>query len=792
MSLLTIDEALGLAREHLQAGRPREAEAICRAILQAEPGEFEAHRFLGVIFCSIGQPVQAEAHLRNALACRPDSAETHLGLCVVYASQGRFVEAEQAARMALSHRPDFAEAENNLGGALQGQDLLDEAAAAFRRALAMRPEFPQAEYNLGFVLQAKEDWDEAARAYERALALQPDMPEAENNLGLVRQMQGNMKGAVEIYRRALQRRPINARAAYNLGLALQSLGCLDEAIDAYRMALANQPDLQVAANNLGSALQDRGRLDEAIEAYRRALTIQPDFAEAENNMGNAFKLQGRTLEAIAAFRRALAIKPDYHEAESNLGLAFHATGRLEEATDAYRRALELNDVFAEAQNNLGNALLAQGEHDAAVRAYHRALELRPGYVAAHSNLLMCSQYQDDATATSLARAHGEFDERHTTSYRESWAPWDVDRDPDRPLRLGFVSPDLRKHPVGFLVVRALENLDPTAFESVCYYSRADHDELSERIMAVAGEWHDVLGEANDALAARIREDRIDILFDLSGHTSDHRLQLFARKPAPIQVTWAGYVGTTGLAAMDYLIADRYHVPPGTEGDYREKVLRMPDGYACYDPPDEAPGVGPLPALKEGHVTFASFNNVSKLTPRVIALWARVNRRVPGSRLLLISPGLNGLRARDWIRDEFAAAGGDPERLDIRGSLVRPKLLAAYQLVDVALDPFPYSGGVTTCEALWMGVPVVTCPGATFASRHSLSHLSNVGLTETIARDHDDYVEIAARLADDLPHLADLRAGLRPRMAASPLCDGPRFARNLEPILRDAWRRWCRS
>jgi predicted O-linked N-acetylglucosamine transferase (SPINDLY family) len=792
MAVMTIDEALGLAREHIHAGRAAEGAEVCRAILEGAPEEAEAHRLLGLLACSAGKLALAESHVRTALEYREDFAEAHLALCMIFAAQRRYVESEACARQALAIRPDFAEAENNLGGALQGQGRFDEAVAAFRRALGLRENFSQAAYNLGFVLQNQEHWEEAAEAYERALELRPGLAEAENNLGFVRHNQGRMKEAVEAYRRALEIQPRNPRSAYNLGISLQALGCVDEAIEAYRRALDSQPDLHDAANNLGSALYDRGDLDGAVNAYHHALTVQPAFAEAENNLGNALKAQGKVKEAIAAFRRALDLKPEYAEAASNLGLAFHATGRLEEATEAYRKALAVREEFAEAENNLGNALLAQGDHEGARSAYHRALALRPSYVAAHSNLLMCEQYQPGATLASLARAHAEWDERHATAQRECWKPWDLERDSERPLRLGFVSPDLRHHPVGFFLIRVLENLDPRQFESVCYYSRTERDDYTRRLAAAATEWHDVLGVANDALAERIRADRIDILFDMSGHTGDHRLQLFARRPAPIQITWIGYVGTTGLAAMDYLIADRFHVPPGAEVHYREKVLRMPDGYVCFETPAEAPDVGPLPALERGYVTFGSFNNVSKLSNDVISLWAQIIRRVPGARLVLLSPALNGRSTRQRVGDAFLAAGGTEEQLELRGTVLRPQLLAAYNGIDVALDPFPYSGGVTTCEALWMGVPVVTCPGETFASRHSLSHLSNAGLTETVAQDRSDYIERAVRLAGDLPHLAALRAGLRDQMARSPLCDGERFTRNLMTQLRNVWRQWCRQ
>ncbi len=294
--------------------------------------------------------------------------------------------------------------------------------------------------------------------------------------------------------------------------------------------------------------------------------------------------------------------------------------------------------------------------------------------------------------------------------------------------------------------------------------------------------------SDQRLAEQIRADRIDILFDLAGHTAHNRLLVFARKPAPIQVTWAGYVGTTGLATMDYLLADRYEVPPGAERHYQERVLRMPDGYVCYDPPAYAPAVTPLPALDHGQATFACFNNPAKVTPQVVRVWATILRRLPGARLVLKFKGWNDRCVVRRFAELFAAQGIDSGRLEFLGPSPHIELLAEYGRIDLVLDPFPYSGGLTTCEALWMGVPVITWPGETIAGRHSLSHLSSVGLTETIARDVDEYVEVAVALAGDLPRLAMLRTGLRQRMAASPLCDGNRFAMNLMSLLHDVWQR----
>jgi predicted O-linked N-acetylglucosamine transferase (SPINDLY family) len=300
----------------------------------------------------------------------------------------------------------------------------------------------------------------------------------------------------------------------------------------------------------------------------------------------------------------------------------------------------------------------------------------------------------------------------------------------------------------------------------------------------------VIGLNHEQLAAQIRADRIDILFDLAGHTAGNRLLVFARKPAPIQVTWAGYVGTTGLAAMDYILADRYEIPPQSEMYYCERVLRMPDGYVCYDPPAYAPPVSPLPAQEKGYVTFAAFHNPAKITPQVVEVWAQVLNRLPRARLVLKYLGMDDPSVVGRLADLFAGQGIDKARLEFLGYSPHGEALAQYQRIDVALDTFPYNGGLTTCEAIWMGVPVVTCPGETFASRHSLSHLSNVGLTETIAGDLEEYVELAATLAGDLRRLAALRAGLRDRMASSPLCDGKRFAENFAEVLRGVWRHWC--
>ena len=821
--MATISEALAMAVEHHQAGRFEAAEQIYRQILAVEPAQADAWHLLGVVAAQTGRPELAVEHIRRAIALSGNQAAFHANLANVLKRKGKLDDAVACYRRALELQPDYAEAHNNLGNALKGQGHLDEAAVCFRRALELQPDYAKAHNNLALVFQEQGHLDEAVACCRRALKLQPDMAEAHNNLGVALlgqrkldeavachrralelvpdypealanlgnalQDQGKLDEAVACYRRALELQPHFAGAHNNLGFALQQQGRLDEAVACYCRAVQRKPNYPEALNNLGATLQRQRKLDDAVACYRRAVELKPDMAEAHYNLSNAFRTQGYLDEAIASSRRALVLKPDMAEAHNNLGLALQEQGKLDEALASCRRAVELKPDFVDAHSNLGNVLKDQGKVDQAIACYRRALELQPHFADVHSNLLVTLQYQAGVTSSELAAAHAEYDRLHARPLRTAWPPHANVRDPERMLRVGFVSPDFGRHPVGYFLIRCLENFDRGQCETVCYSDRVILDDLTARLRAAAALWRDVGGSSDEQLAAAILADRIDILFDLAGHTARNRLPVFARKPAPLQVTWAGYMGTTGLTAIDYILADRHEIPPGAEAHYCEQVLRMPDGYVCYDPPGYAPPVSPLPALAAGCVTFGCFNNPTKIGARVIEVWAEILRRLPQSRLVLKYKGLNDLSVAAGVAAEFAGHGIDPQRVACLGRSPHAELLAEYHRVDLALDPFPYNGGLTTCEALWMGVPVITCPGETFAGRHSLSHLANVGLTETVARDLDEYVALAVSWAGDLPRLAALRGGLRQRMAASPLCDGRRFAANLTTVLRDIWRQW---
>jgi len=662
---------------------------------------------------------------------------------------------------------------------------LDLAAEIYRRIIAVEPDTAEAIHLLGVASHQQGRHEAATEHIRRAIHLDPGQASFHNNLGEAYRALGQQAEAAACFRRAIELKPDYALAHYNLGSLLQEQGNVGEAIAAHQRAIGLNPGLPKAPYNRGLALQSRGKHDAAIACYQQAIAIRPDYVDAHINLGALWQRRGDLDRAIACYSRAAELKPDDAGTHNNLGTLYYEQGKVDEAVACYRRAIELRPSWSGPRNNLGVVWKDQGLLDEAVASFRQALDLNPDDAQTHSNLLDALQYRPEVTLAELAAAHAEYEQRHAAPLYAS-PPQVLDRDPRRPLRLGFVSADLGRHPVGYFLIRALENLDRRHFHVTCYSDRDMSDDMTGRFRAVAATWRDSSGVPDEQLARQIREDRIDILFDLAGHTAHSRLLVFARKPAPVAITWLGYVGTTGLRTIDYLLADRHEVPVESESYYCERVLRLPEGYVCYDPPAHSPPVGPLPALTATRFTLASFNNPAKITAEVVRVWSKILQRLPRSRLVLKYRRLNSRGTQSRLRELFGAQGISAERVELMGWSPQPELLSWYGQVDLALDTFPYSGGLTTCEALWMGVPVVTCPGETFASRHSLSHLTTVGLTETIARDLDEYVELAVALAEGLPRLAAIRAGLRQRVAASPLCDGPRFAADFSSILRQTW------
>lgn len=522
-----------------------------------------------------------------------------------------------------------------------------------------------------------------------------------------------------------------------------------------------------------------GALAEAEALYRQALALNPDLADSLHLLGVLRIQQGRAEEAVGLIRRAIALQGQAAGYHSNLGAALRILGRLEEAIAAFQRAVELAPDYAEAHSNLGTALRGQGLLAEAADCFRRAVALQPNYAVAHSNLLLCLNYLDDIAPADLFAEHLRWGEQHAPTIARP-ARRSIK---GRPIRVGYVSPDLRDHSVAHFIEPLLRHHDPSVVQSVCYAGVARPDAVTARLQGLAGVWRSTIGLSDAALAEQIRADEIDILVDLAGHTAGNRLLVFAQRPAPVQVTWLGYPNSTGLRAMDFRLVDSVTDPAGIADQWAsEQLLRVPGGFLCYQPPEGAPEVAPAPVSRNGFVTFGSFNNPSKLTPATLGAWGRLLIDLPGSRLLLKGQSFADPGARDRFVASFTALGIEPSRIDLRAQTPgAADHLALYGEIDLALDPFPYNGATTTCEALWMGVPVVTLLGERHAARVGASLLTQMGLSEWIAADLQAYHAIALSLAQDPVKMAAARRGLRARMAASSLCNGADFARKLEAL-----------
>ncbi len=631
--------------------------------------------------------------------------------------------------------------------------------------------------------------EDAARTYEQAAQLAPQNPDPWQLQGVIRMAQGKHQEAATLIERAIALGAAHPGVYSNLGAAYRSLGRPADAVAQYERALALDPNYAEAHYNRGISLRELGKPHEAVAAYLAAVRIKPAYYLAYYNLGNTYITLGKMSQAVTAYQQALAIKPDFSEVYNNLGSALMALGQLDGAINAYRRTFELRNSTGEL--NLANAYLAQGRHEEAQAQFRRAIEIAPRSAAAHSNLLLCQLYQQDVTLTSLRDSHRQWENVHARPLYSQGRPHTNSRDPDRPLRIGFVSADLMDHPLARCLAPVLEHLDRTQCHVTCYAHNTIKDAMTARLSHHSQQWREIADLSDEGVAEKIRADEIDVLIDLSGHTAGNRLLIFARRPAPVQATWMGYPATTGMEAIDYLICDRYLVPPEADPFYSEKIVRLPHGTAFCEIPAGTPEVGPLPALTAGHVMLGSFNNPAKITSHVIATWAKIMHRLPTARLWLKFKWLQDASTQQRLRNEFASHGISDTRLLFEGPSLAADMMACYNRVDLSLDPFPYTGGTTTCLALWMGVPVVTCPQDTMSSRQSLSVLSQIGFTETIARDVDDYVELAVALAGDLDRLSRMRAELRGRIQAAPVFDPKVLARDFLAAMRTAWRAWLK-
>ncbi|OFZ90774.1 MAG: hypothetical protein A2V78_16880 [Betaproteobacteria bacterium RBG_16_64_18] len=638
---------------------------------------------------------------------------------------------------------------------------------------------------------------QAEALYQQVLRGEPRNPVALHFSGILAHQRGNPALAVELIGRALAIRPEDAEAHFNLGAIFQQQGELRAAVRSYRDALRVNPDAAEAHINLGNTLKDLGEVDEALACYRKAVSIRPDDAAAHFNFGNLCWDMGDPGEAAAHYRSALRIRPEFADAHNNLGNALKDLGDTGEALACYRRALSIRPDYAEAHFNLGNVLRDQGDVGEAFACYRRALAIRPDYADAYSNVLFLHAYHgslEPQEYLALARGWEQacIPERERQAARERV----FRRSPltGRRLRLGYVSGDFRTHAVSYFVEQLFTHHDRTRIELFAYSTSAERDAVTDRLQALVEHWVPSAGAPEAVLRDRIDADGIDVLVDLSGHTGHNRLGVFARRAAPVQAHYLGYFASTGLTEMDYWIGDDTLTPPEADAFYSERIWRLPRVWVAYEGKADAPAPARRAAADDA-IRVGGFNHLGKLTPAALALWAGVLGALPQARLLLKTKALAEAANRRRILDAITAHGIAPERIELRDISLTPDWsshMACYHDLDIALDPVGgIAGGTTSCDALWMGVPVVTLMGDRMASRMTASMLSALGHEEWIARTEREYIQIVLDLARDAEKRNTLRFSLRSQMAQCPLCDAGGLARSLEDAYFEMADRWQR-
>jgi protein O-GlcNAc transferase len=636
--------------------------------------------------------------------------------------------------------------------------------------------------------------DEAEALCRNILARKSKHADALSLLGLIFYQRKDYDTSIDYLQKASQQNPANYYLHNNLGTAYKARKDFDSAITCYRKALQLNPDFADAHNNLGSVLQEKMDIDKAILCYQEALGLDAQNADAYFNLGTAFKVKGEMDKAMACYGKALEFNPKFFEAYNNIGVDYKERGQLKEALSYFMKVLELNPMFFEAYNNIGSILIDQGKLREAEMYFRRALQLKPDFSGCFSNLLLGMNYSSAYDARTVYLEHLNFGKRFAESLSQAIRPHTNERTSERHLRIGYVSPDFRRHSVDFFLEPVLASHDRERFDVFCYSDVLTPDEVTQHIRELPLTWRDIACMSDEQVEDVVRSDAVDILVDLAGHTADNRMLLFARKPAPIQISWIGYPNTTGLRTMDYRIVDERTDPSGiADPFYTEKLIRMPVSFLCYQPEKDCPDAAPSPSLETGNVTFGSFNTVSKIDIATVRLWSRILKKVTDSRLLLKAKSLFDEGTREYLGASFRGQGISGERLVfMHHTASHREHLGLYRKVDVALDTFPYNGTTTTCEALWMGVPVITLAGDRHASRVGTSLLTNVGLPELVAQTGDEYVDIAARLADDVERLQFLHRNLRQMMENSPLMRPAQFTADLEKCYRQMWQAWCNS
>jgi predicted O-linked N-acetylglucosamine transferase (SPINDLY family) len=704
---------------------------------------------------------------------------------------GRVEEACERYREAVRAAPDYARAHLNLGIGLEAAGAAEAAIASYEAALAIDPADPFAAYNLGKLLYTRGDPEQSEQMLRRALQSRPGFPEAQVVLSRVLESQGNLGAAAAALEAAMRLRPDDLGALYLYAGVLAKQERLDDAQGALKRALTIDPENADVNLALGGLLIARGRPGEAEAHLRAVLRRDPGSMDAHARLSEAYEARGDLAAAAAELEAVLAQRPDWADALYNYGTVLKRSMRLAEAEKAFRGALAAEPGHARAWRMLGGILLGQCRTEEALALYRAARERLPGDLDLESAELFALNSSAGIADDALFARHVAFGKRIEEAHPARFAPFANARDPDRRLRVGYVSGDFGYHVVTLFTLPVVERHGRSAFEVYCYSTGGRADGYTRELAARADHWRDVSALPGPAVADAINRDRIDILVDLGGHSGIPQLAVFAEQPAPVQATWLGYLNTTGMTRIRYRVTDRHADPPGlTDRYHTETLVRLPHSQWCYRPFVSIACAETPPLARNGHVTFGSFNQALKISPETRRLWAGILQRLHGSRMVIF--GITDERARDELVTDLVGVSGDRGRITVLPYVSLQDYFSGFSSVDIALDTTPYSGGTTSLDALWMGVPVLTAPGCRPSSRSTASILTTAGLAEWVAEGPEDYVQRAVEFARADGILAGLRRSLRERLRHSPLMDERSFVRDLENAYREMWRTWCKS
>ena len=735
------------------------------------------------------EPAAARATLRRALALGDPSPSTVLNLALAEDRLGGHARAHGLMRRVAADCPDWDEPALRLAGSLRSQGAAAEAETWYRRTLELNARRTEALAALGGLLLNRGEAREARDLLLRCCGIEPERAEAWDALGLALAATGEPSAGLSAMVEAQRLAP--GAIDYALHGVDAAIAAGEQEAEQARLELCclTMPLNPVCHTALGVLRERRGDRSGAIDALETAAALAPDAALPILLLGGTLARANRLAEAERTLARATALDPANPGPRNDRAAVLMRMHRHAEARALLANLLAEHGDDPAVICNLANATVCLGYQDEAVALARRAAALAPDSNLPRRVLCNTLPYLDGISGAALSSATRDCAARLP---RMTMPPFANGRDPARALTVGLLSGTLRTHPVGWLTIAGFETLDPEQFSLICLAgNHSPADPITRRFHAVARDWIDTGSLDDVSLARHARELGIDILIDLGGYGDGARMSACAHRLAPVQIKWVGMQNhSTGLAEMDWMLTDRWETPPDLAHLYSERLLSLPDGYVCYSPPAYAPDTAPSPALANGYVTFGCFNNLAKITPRVIAVWSEILHRVPDARLILKTHQFSDGATANRVRAAFAHHGIEPGRIGLRGASPHRAFLAEYNDIDIVLDPFPYSGGLTTCEALWMGVPTITMPGESFAARHSLSHMSNAGLPDWVAMDAAAYIAMAVARAGNIAEMAAARTGLRARVKASPLCDAARFGRNLGDALRFAWRDWC--